>query len=162
MEEMLRAGKIRAIGACNHSEKDLDHLLLVGTIPPAVDQVEMHPRLQRPALRDYCAAYRIRMQAWAPLMRGRAGTVPELVQIGTRHGKTPAQVSLRWLLQHGVTVIPKSVHPARISENADVFDFELSDEEMEAIDCIDRASGMGIMPEITLRLNGLTRRVTGR
>jgi diketogulonate reductase-like aldo/keto reductase len=115
MEELLRAGKIRAIGVCNHNEQQLDYLLSIGSIPPAVDQVELHPRMQRPALREYCGSHRIRVQAWAPLMKGRAGTVPELVQIGASHGKTPAQVSLRWLLQHGVTVIPKSVHPERIS-----------------------------------------------
>jgi diketogulonate reductase-like aldo/keto reductase len=112
-----------------------------------VDQVEHHPRLQQPHLRDYLRAHGIAMQAWAPVMRGAVNRVPELVEIGERHDKTAAQVSIRWILQHGVTTIPKSVHDERIAENADVFDFELTDDEMRVIDSLDIGDRVGRHPD---------------
>jgi methylglyoxal/glyoxal reductase len=162
MEELRAAGKTRAIGVCNHLESDLDDLLSHATVAPAIDQVELHPYLQRAALREYCRGHSITVQAWAPLMKGRAGGVPELVEISRKHGKSPAQVALRWLLQHGVTAIPKSIHRERIAENADVFDFELSEREMAGIDSLDRGKKMGIGPEVTARFSGLVRRVRPR
>ena len=162
MQELQAAGKTRAIGVCNHKENDLEHLLAFATVPPAVDQVELHPYLQRRALREYCGAHAITVQAWAPLMKGRAAKVPELVEIARRHRKSPAQTTLRWLLQHGIIAIPKSVHKERLAENADVFDFELSEAEMAAIDGIDRGKRMGVGPELTARLNGLARRLGWR
>jgi diketogulonate reductase-like aldo/keto reductase len=80
----------------------------------------------------------VTVEAWAPLMRGRGTDLPQLAEIGERHGKTAAQVTLRWILQQGIVTIPKSVHAERIRENADVFDFALSDDEMAAIDALDR------------------------
>jgi diketogulonate reductase-like aldo/keto reductase len=162
MEELRAGSKTRAIGVCNHLETDIEDLLSHATVPPAVDQVELHPYLQRAPLREYCRTHSITVQAWAPIMKGRAGSVPELVAIAKTHDKSPAQVSLRWLLQQGITTIPKSIHPERIAENADVFDFELSEEEMAAIDSLDRDKKMGIGPEVTARLNGLARRVRPR
>ncbi len=159
MEELLAAGKTRAIGVCNHLETDLDDLLSYAVVPPAIDQVELHPYLQRAGLRRYCRERGITVQAWAPLMKGRVDGVAELVKIGRAHRKSPAQVSLRWSLQHGVTVIPKSVHRNRIAENADLFDFELTEAEMAEIDGLDRAKKMGLGPEVTARLSGLARRV---
>ncbi len=119
MEELRAAGKTRAIGVCNHLESDLEELLSYATVPPALDQVELHPFLQRAPLRQYCHRRSITVQAWAPLMKGRAGGVTALVEIARRHDNTPAQVALRWLLQHGITAIPKSIHRERIAENAD-------------------------------------------
>ncbi len=162
MEELRAAGKTRAIGVCNHMKPDLEDLLSYATVPPAIDQVELHPYLQRAHLREYCRGQGITVQAWAPLMKGRVGNVAEVVQIAQAHGRSPAQVALRWHLQHGVAVIPKSIHPERIAENADVFGFELSDEEMAAIDSLDREKRMGIGPEVTARLNGLARRIGRR
>lgn len=138
MEELLAQGLAKAIGVSNFMRSDLDQLYSIARVPPALDQFELHPWRQRPDLQEYCAEKGIVVQAWAPLMRGRVGEVPELVEIGRRHGKTPAQVALRWLLQKGVTTIPKTVHAERLRENASVFDFELDAHEMAAIDGLDR------------------------
>jgi len=147
MEEIAASGRARAIGVCNHLIHHLETLASFSTVTPAVNQVEHHPYLQQPALREYCHANGIVMQAWAPVMRGRSCREPMLVEIAEAHGKTAAQVSIRWILQHGVTTIPKSVHAERIQENADVFDFALSAEEMRAIDCLDRHERLGPDPD---------------
>lgn len=162
MEELRAAGKTRAIGVCNHMESDLEDLLSYATVPPAIDQVELHAYLQRSHLRKYCRGRGIAVQAWAPLMKGRVVSVPEVAQIAQAHGKSPAQVSLRWLLQHGILTIPKSIHPERLAENAEIFDFELSETDMATIDSLDRDKRMGIGPEVRARLNGLARRVGKR
>jgi len=147
MQSLLEQGTVRAIGVCNFLEEHLDELLSFADVPPAVDQVEHHPRLQQPHLRDYLRAHGITMQAWAPVMRGAVNRIPELVEIGERRHKTAAQVSIRWILQHGVTTIPKSVHDERIAENADVFDFELTDDEMQVIDSLDTGDRVGRHPD---------------
>ena len=113
--------------------------------------MEHHPRLQQPHLRDFCASSGITMQAWAPIMRGRVALIPEIVGIAQAHGKTPAQVTLRWILQHGVTTIPKSIHRERIAENADVYDFELTGVEMSAIDALDHGERLGRDPDSVAR-----------
>ena len=151
MEEIHASGRARAIGVCNFLPAHLDELLGYAKVPPAVDQVEHNPLLQQPELREYCASHGITMQAWAPVIRGRAFDVPELIEIGARHGKSPAQISIRWILQHGVTTIPKSVHRERIAGNADVFDFELSAEEMSLIDTLDAGMRMGPDPNVMRR-----------
>ena len=112
-----------------------------------VDQYEMHPWLQQPSLRRYCEAHGIVVEAWAPLMKGRVAEEPALVEIAARRGKSPAQVAIRWLLQHGVVTIPKSVHRDRIAENASVFDFALTDADMAAIDAVDRGERFGPEPD---------------
>lgn len=138
MEELLRRGEVRAIGVCNFTVEHLEELYQTAEIPPAVDQFELHPWMQRPELQDYCISRGITIQAWAPVMRGRASRVPQLAEIGERHGKSGAQVSIRWILQKGFTTIPKSTHESRLHENCDVFDFELSEDEMATIDAMDR------------------------
>ena len=147
MEELLDSGAVRAIGVCNFLEHHLMQLRRTARIMPMVDQLEYHPRLQQPRLREYLAREGIVMQAWAPVMRGRAGNVREIAEIASRHEKTAAQVSLRWILQSGVAAIPKSVHAARIRENAEIFDFVLSDEEMAAIATVDRGERLGPDPD---------------
>ena len=146
MQALLGSGRTRAIGVCNHTVHHLEALLALAETPPAVNQVEFHPRLQQPALERYCREQAIALEAWAPIMRGRVAEIPELVEIGARYGKTPAQVSLRWMLQLGVIAIPKSVHEARIRENADVFDFDLSEGEMAAIAALDTGERLGPDP----------------
>jgi diketogulonate reductase-like aldo/keto reductase len=148
MEEIHSAGRARAIGVCNFLIPHLDRLCSIAQVQPAVDQVEHHPRLQQPALREYCRVKGIVMQAWAPVIRGKVFQIPELVAIADEHGKTAAQVSIRWILQHGVTTIPKSAHDERLRENADVFDFELSEAEMTAIDGLDLHERIGPDPMI--------------
>lgn len=139
MEELLRRGEVRAIGVCNFMIEHLEELFQTAEVAPAVNQFELHPWMQRPELQDYCISHGITVQAWAPVMRGRASRVQQLVEIGQRHGKTGAQVSIRWILQKGFTTIPKSTHESRLHENCDVFDFELSDDEMATIDALDRS-----------------------
>ncbi len=113
MEELYATGKARAIGVCNHLPHHLDELLRTAEVAPMVDQVEFHPRLQQPGLQAYLAEHDIALEAWAPIMRGGVSGVPELVEIGRVHGKSPAQVSIRWILQMGYVAIPKSVHADR-------------------------------------------------
>ena len=147
MEELYALGRTRAIGVCNFLVHHLEALSNFASVMPMVDQVEHHPYLQQPALREHCRDTGIVLQAWAPVMRGRVFDVPVLVDIAACHDVTPAQVSIRWILQHDVTTIPKSVHDARIRQNADVFGFSLSAEEMAAIDRLDREERLGPDPD---------------
>ena len=147
MEEIAASGRARAIGVCNFLVHHLEELATLATVPPAVNQFEHHPRLRQPELVSYCAEHGITAQAWAPVMRGRVLLIPELVAVAQAHGKTPAQVSIRWILQRGVTTIPKSIHERRIAENADVYDFELTDAEMAIIDSLDRGERIGPDPD---------------
>jgi len=148
MEELYSAGKARAIGVCNFLPHHIEELLKGAEVAPMVDQVEFHPRLQQPSLQAYLAEHDIVLEAWAPIMRGGVNGIPELVEIGRAHGKSPAQVSIRWILQMGYVAIPKSVHSERVAENADTFDFELSDEEMETIDRLDAGQRIGPDPDV--------------
>lgn len=161
MEEILQSGRARAIGVCNHLEHHLEELARKANVTPAVDQVEYHPMLQQPSLRRYLREHGVTMQAWAPVMRGRVNDIPELVEIARRHGKTPAQVSIRWILQSGVTTIPKSIHRERLEENADVFDFELDQREMSTIDHLDRGHRIGSHPDLQEGLGWLPK-IAGR
>ncbi len=147
MEEILASGRTRAIGVCNFLPHHIDDLMQTANVPPAVNQFEFHMRLQQPELVAYCREHGITMQAWAPIMRGRVNLIPELVEIAQRHRKTPAQISIRWILQQGITTIPKSVHSDRIAENADVYGFALSDSEMAVIAGLDTAERIGPDPD---------------
>jgi diketogulonate reductase-like aldo/keto reductase len=147
MEEAVRAGKIRAIGVCNHLEHHIDALLSQAEMAPAVNQFEFHVRLQQPGLIEYCRAHEIVAQAWAPLMRGGVSEIPEIRRIADAHGVTPIQVAIRWVLQRDISVIPKSVQPERIRSNADVYGFELSPEEVRDLDALDRGERMGRHPD---------------
>jgi diketogulonate reductase-like aldo/keto reductase len=147
MEAILASGAARAIGVCNFMPHHLTDLLAFANTPPAVDQVERHPLRQLPDLTAFGAGHGITLQAWAPIIRGRVNDIPLLAEVGTRHGKTPAQVAIRWELQTGWTTIPKSVHEERVRENADVFDFTLTEGEMDAIAELDRAERIGLDPD---------------
>jgi diketogulonate reductase-like aldo/keto reductase len=149
MERALAEGLTRAIGVCNFLEPQLEQLASVTGATPMVDQIEHHPWLQQRSLRQYCRDRGIAVEGWAPVMRGRTKEIPTLVEIAAAHGVSSAQVALRWALQHGTVVIPKSTTPERIRENADLFGFELSDTEMAAIDALDRgeAGRLGKHPD---------------
>jgi diketogulonate reductase-like aldo/keto reductase len=134
LEELQREGLTRSIGISNFGRRDMEQVLHVATVPPAVNQIELNPLEQRRTIHEYCRDHGITVEAWAPVIKGYASRIPELVAIGERHGKTGAQISLRWILQKGMVAIPKTVHEQRLRENADIFDFELSAEEMRAID----------------------------
>lgn len=134
LEDIYAEGEASAIGVSNFMIHHLEDLLADAEIIPAVNQVEFHPHLYNRDLLDYCTGRGIRLMAWSPIKRGGVFSIEELVRIGRKHTKTPAQVALRWALQHGVAVIPKSVHRQRMRENADIFDFQLSESEMDIID----------------------------
>jgi len=147
LQELYADGRTRAIGVSNFLPAHLKELAKVAEITPMVNQVEFHPRLQSPELVKYCHSRNIHIQAWAPLMRGAIGEIPQISQIARNHGKTPAQVTLRWLLQRGIGAIPKSVHPSRIVENAAIFDFELGEAERALIDSLDDGFRTGRHPD---------------
>ena len=147
MEFLYSEKRVRAIGVSNFYESHLEMLLSRCTIAPMVNQVELHPLLQLAGLRDYCAQKGIAIEAWAPIMRGKVKRLLLLKNIAQRYGKTAVQVALRWAIQHGVIVIPKSENPLRIASNADVFDFVLTAEEMSSIDVLDRGKRLGPHPD---------------
>jgi 2,5-diketo-D-gluconate reductase A len=131
--ELHRDGRARSIGVSNFKVEHLERIIEASGVVPAVNQIELHPLLQQTILHEYHAAHGILTEAWSPLAQGEALTEETIERIAAEHGRTPAQVVLRWHLQLGNVVIPKSVTPARIEENVDVFGFELGADEMEAI-----------------------------
>lgn len=140
MEELYQAGKVRAIGVCNFLPDRLLDLCCQAKVRPQVNQIERHPHYQRPEDLALMAELGVRPQAWAPFAEGLNGmfTEPVLGEIARKHGKTPAQVILRWNVQQGVMVIPKSVHRARMEENLDIWDFSLDGEDLARITALDR------------------------
>ncbi|MFD4694545.1 aldo/keto reductase [Streptomyces sp. NBC_00683] len=147
LEKLLADGRIRAAGVSNFQPAHLRRLIDAGSLVPAVNQIELHPGLQQEELRTLHAEHGIATEAWSPLAQGALLDDSALVAIAERHGKSPAQVVLRWHLQLGNVVIPKSVTPARIRENIDVFDFELSPADMDAIAGLDRGMRTGPDPD---------------
>ncbi len=148
LEEVLASGRARAIGVSNFQIEHLQRLLDETEVVPAVNQIELHPRLQQAPLRAFHARHEIVTEAWSPLAQGGALLEdPTIVSIAGEHGRTPAQVVLRWHLQLGNVVIPKSVTPARIAENLDVFGLALSDDEMAAIGALDAGARIGPDPD---------------
>ena len=140
LEKLYEEGKIRAIGVSNFYPDRLVDLASFARIRPMVNQVEIHPYHQQQEAKHWMDKYGVQAEAWAPFGEGRGGLFrdPVLTEIGQKHGKTAAQVVLRWHLQRGVVAIPKSVRPERMRENIDVFDFALSAEEMERIGALDQ------------------------
>jgi methylglyoxal/glyoxal reductase len=134
LEELHRQGLCRAVGVSNYTVRHLEELLGHSNLVPAVNQVEFHPFVYDPELLRYCEAHGIRLEAWSPLTRARRMDDPTIVTIAAAHHRTPAQVLIRWGLEHGILEIPKSIHRERIHENAQVFDFSLTASEMEALD----------------------------
>jgi diketogulonate reductase-like aldo/keto reductase len=147
MESIVRDGKARAIGVSNFLVHHLEQLFEFAELLPAVNQVEFHPHLQQPELVRFCEAHEIRVEAWSPLKRGQVLDMPELVEIGERHGKSAVQVTVRWMLQRGIITIPKSVKQDRVISNADVYDFELSAGEAATIDALDTNDRTGPHPD---------------
>ncbi len=137
MERLLADGKARAIGVSNYTIRHLDELLGECRIAPSVNQVEFHPFLYQRALLEHCRAHRIQLQAYGPLVRGQRMDHPAIARVAREHGRTPAQVLVRWGIEHEVVPIPKSARPERIRENADVFGFALDAEELAALDALD-------------------------
>ncbi len=147
LEEFYRDGRARSIGVSNFQAHHLRRLHTESEIPPAVDQIEVHPYLTQDELRQFCGEHQIAVEAWSPLGRGRDLDDPTVDEIARRAGKTPAQVVLRWHIERGDIVFPKSVSAARIRENFDIFDFELSGEDVEAISALNRNERVGPDPD---------------
>ncbi len=159
MEALLSDGKVRAIGVSNFTRRHLDRLLTDISVVPAVNQIELHPYFTQPDVQKADAEHDILTQAWSPIGgitfypgfgddRVSVMDDPLLRELGAAHGKTPAQIMLRWHLQEGRSAIPKSTNPGRIAENFDVFDFELSADELSRIDALDRGVRNGPDPDV--------------
>ncbi len=151
IEKLYKDGRVRAIGVSNFHVHHLEDLISDAEIKPMVNQVEFHPHLTQNELRDYCKKEGIQLEAWSPLKKGELLNEPVLEEIAAKHNKSVAQVILRWDLQHGVVTIPKSIKEPRIIENSNVFDFELTAQEMEKIDGLNQDSRSGSNPD-TMRV----------
>ena len=147
LESLLEGGGVRAIGVSNFQIAHLQRLLEGGSVVPAVNQIELHPYLAQNELREFDRAHGIATEAWSPIARGKVLAAPEVVAIAADIGRSPAQVVLRWHLQRGEIVIPKSVTPSRIAENFALFDFELTDDQMAGISGLDRDGRIGPSPD---------------
>lgn len=133
LENLLDKGKCRAIGVSNYMQWHLEELLDNSTETPAINQVEFHPFLYQKELLDFCHSRNIQLEAYSPLTKGRRLSDQRLIAMGEKYQKTVAQILIRWSLQHDLVVIPKSSNPERIRENAEVFDFSISKEDMESL-----------------------------
>lgn len=145
LEQFLEEGKCRAIGVSNFTIRHLEELLKQSKIIPAVNQVEFTPYLFQKELLEYCKSKGIQLEAYSPLTRGIKLKDPKLVEMANRYNKTPAQILLRWNSQHGVVVIPKSTRKERILENSDIFDFEISEDDMKKLDSFNE--GFRVCPD---------------
>ncbi len=144
--ELRGEGRVRSIGVSNFQIDHLERIIDETDVAPTLNQIELHPRLQQPELRSFHDQHQILTEAWSPLGRGAALEERTIRDIASSHERTPAQVILRWHIQLGNVVIPRSVNPSRIEENFQLFNFELSDEDMEAIGGLDEAERIGPDP----------------
>ena len=147
LEEFYHDGRARSIGVSNFQPHHLRRLHGECEITPAINQIEIHPYLTQNEVRAFCAEHQIAVEAWSPLAQGLVLDDPTIVEIAKRAGKTPAQVVLRWHIERGDIVFPKSVTPARIAENIDIFGFELSGEDVEAISALNKNHRTGPDPD---------------
>ena len=147
LEEFYRDGRARSIGVSNFQPHHIRRLHAEAEVPPAINQIEVHPYLTQDDVRGFCAQHQIAIEGWSPLGQGRELDDPTIREIAERIGKTPAQVVLRWHIERGDIVFPKSVTPARIKENFALFDFELSGEDVEAISALDKNERSGPDPD---------------
>jgi diketogulonate reductase-like aldo/keto reductase len=141
MEEALERGLARSIGVSNYSVQELDEVLAIARTRPVLNQVQFSPFEYRRELLDACAEREVALEAYSPLGTGRHLGHPDVARVAGRAGRTPAQVLLRWCLERGAIVIPKSSHRDRIEENARIFDFELPEDDLRALDALDRTGG---------------------
>ncbi|MCP4976224.1 MAG: aldo/keto reductase [Maribacter sp.] len=147
LEHLYREKKVRAIGVSNFMKHHLEDLLQKTEIVPMVNQMEFHPYLVQQDLIDYCNAHQIQYEAWAPMMQGRIFNLDSVKKIAEKYGKSPGQIVLRWDLQKGVITLPKSVKKERIIANANIFDFELSNEDMVYLDNLEKGQRFGPDPD---------------
>ncbi|AYB39480.1 aldo/keto reductase [Brevibacillus laterosporus] len=146
LEKLYKDGKVRAIGVCNFHKHHLEELIKAAEVKPMVNQIELHPLLTQKDLLTYCKQHNIQVEAWSPLMQGNLDH-PVLAKLAQKYEKTPAQIVLRWHLQNGVVIIPKSVNENRIKENATLFGFELTAEDMGRINDLNQNQRSGPNPD---------------
>lgn len=144
---LKQEGRARSIGVCNFQVGHLQRLLAETGVAPVVNQIELHPLLQQRTLREFHRQAGIVTQSWSPLAQGKLLANEALVEIAAKHHKTTAQVVIRWHIQNGLAVIPKSVNPARVRENLDVFDFELDLDDMRVIESLEQGLRIGQDPD---------------
>ncbi|WP_425280083.1 aldo/keto reductase [Enterococcus gallinarum] len=149
MEELYQAGKIKAIGVSNFLPHHFEELKKTATIFPMVNQIFLAPGELQKEVVSYCQEHNVLLEAYSPLGTGKIFDVPEMQELSDKYSKTIAQIAIRWSLQHGFLPLPKSVTPSRIEENLAVFDFELSDEDMQRIDQLDGVVGKATNPDTT-------------
>ncbi|MGQ8337152.1 aldo/keto reductase [Sunxiuqinia sp. A32] len=147
LEELYLKGKIKAIGVSNFLIHQLTDLQKQASIKPMVNQVEFHPELVQPELLEFCKKEQIQVEAWSPIMKGKVNDIPVLKALAAKYQKSPVQIVLRWDIQKGVVTIPKSVTPERIKSNAEIFDFELSEDDIAKIDNLDKFKRIGPDPD---------------
>jgi 2,5-diketo-D-gluconate reductase A len=148
MEEFYRDGRARSIGVSNFQPHHLRRLREETETVPAVNQIEVHPYLTQPEVREFCAEQDIAVEAWSPIAQGKVLDDQTITSLADKYGKSPAQVVLRWHIERGDIVFPKSVTPQRILENIDIFDFELDGEDVEAISALNRNERTGPDPDV--------------
>lgn len=146
LEKLYKDGLVRAIGVSNFQIHHLQDLFKKGSVIPMVNQVECHPLLSQKELLAFCKKNKIQLEAWSPLMQGHL-ELPLLLELSNKYGKSPAQIVLRWDLQNEVIAIPKSVHENRIVENSNIFDFELSEDDMKSINELNKNKRFGSDPD---------------
>ncbi|WP_300696803.1 aldo/keto reductase [uncultured Clostridium sp.] len=148
-ESLYELGKVRAIGVCNFKIGHLEELRKTAKIMPMVNQIEVHPCFSQKEIVNYCNNYKIQVIGWSPFMTGQLLEVPLMIDLAEKYNKTIAQIALRWHIQKGIIPIPKSSHYGRIADNIDIFNFELSEEDMIKIDKLDRNETVSGIPENT-------------
>jgi diketogulonate reductase-like aldo/keto reductase len=145
-EKLYKDGAVKAIGVSNFQVHHLEDVIAGSEIVPMVNQIELHPRLSQLELRSFCQSHRIQVEAWSPLLQGNLD-IPVLDKLAAKYNKSAAQIILRWDIQHGIVVIPKSVNAKRIQENAGIFDFTLSAEDVAELDALNENHRFGPDPD---------------
>lgn len=148
LERLYTEGRVKAIGVSNFLQHHLEDLLPMTEIRPMVNQLEHHPYLVQASLQQFCKDEGIQFEAWSPLMQGGIFSIPLLQELAAKHGKSVAQIVLRWNVQNGIVTIPKSVTPERIIENSQIFDFELDAADIAAINLLDKGERVGPDPDV--------------
>lgn len=152
-EELYTQGKIKAIGVCNFKQGHLEEFKKSTKIMPMINQIEIHPYRAQKEIVEYCKDNNIQVVAWGPIMRGKIFSDPLMIALAEKYNKSIAQIALRWHLQNGIIPIPKSSNSERIKENLDIFDFNISEEDMIAIDALDRNENISGVPTNTTYLD---------
>ena len=152
-EDLYKEGKVRAIGVCNFKIGHLEELKKIAKIMPMVNQIEIHPCKTQKDIIEYCTENNIQVVAWGPIMRGKIFSLPLMLDLAEKYNKSIAQITLRWHIQNGVIPIPKSSNEERIKANIDIFDFNLSNEDMKKIDSLNSNEDVSGVPDNTTYLD---------